>query len=121
MHFYVFRGFDAQENKLGKNNIDLVAIFTLTVKHHQNNNGQTTAKFYRRKIFNGNCVNVRLSSKMCLLSCWPFIIVKKIILFPLKIFWILGNVLLVAYLSILLCAFCSKDGYQLIRRTCTIE
>lgn len=112
-----------------KNNIDLVAIFTSNAKHHSsvkrppfNRNihlKKITFCFnFEKKIY----INVQLSNKMCcLFSNWSFFLLKQIILIPLKIVIFLGSALFVAYLTVILCAVCSNDGYDWMMETCSIN
>lgn len=64
--------------------------------------------------------NVRKSLKMfCLFSRWPLIVIKKIVLFPLKFMAFMSSAVLVAYIFIILCAFLSKGEFDWTSYTST--
>lgn len=46
------------------------------------------------------------------LFSWPLIALKKIVLLPIKIFVALDVAVLIAYLAVLVCVFCSAEGFQ---------
>lgn len=56
---------------------------------------------------------------MCKFLCGPLSLVKGLILFPLKLMAFISGVVFVAYLSVVLCALVSKDGYDWLSYTCT--
>lgn len=57
----------------------------------------------------------------CIFSHWPQILIKQIILFPLKLMAFISSVVLGAYIIVILCAIFSKDGYDWISYICTVD
>lgn len=58
---------------------------------------------------------------MCLFSHWSLFLTKKIIFFPLKFLAFVGSVVFGAYIIVVLCAILSRDGYEWLSYTCTVN
>lgn len=127
-HFYVFTDCtDSNENKL----IAIVLAFQSKLKLWTINMvklktaNRTPIYFYwlffsSAAYKSGSMLVTSFSRKMCcLLLRYPFILIKKIILLPLKFIALISSVAFMAYLFVILCAFLSKDGYDFISYTCT--